>query len=1089
MDYDDDGEIDIYFSTTDQLGGTTGGELTSVADRSAVLNFTKVTTSSTVNENDDDKTDRYAIDLAGVSSTKISDGDAYYFYALMDVDDDGTPDAGYQSGQIVVEHQTSISITSPATDVMTTTDYTISWLQKWDDEDTVSMDVDLYYDTTKTKTLSTLDDNIGSTNAPSGIIELDVAMDGSDDGSRYDDSISTVWDDIVVTDTDGADQNASATTTVFFDTDLSGAGDDYYNGRRFVVTAGGLEGETGTIQDYVSSSGKVTLSSALSRAMNDDETTEVQSYKIYVPDDTYYVYAVLDVNGDSKYNVTSSVTGTTDAAGSSTTIGDSSGLSTIDDYYNGCRVTITDTSNDSYGSSRAISDEEGDGVGGTAGTIPVSHPYLDSTGADTTVGSGVTFRIDPLETYSVSVGTITISNYTVEVDTPDDYHDIDQVFNVDFKLDTNGQAITGLNLYLDFNTDTLELDNPGAPFCTVTTDTTDVAGNTAGTTINGSSSLSSVDDYYNDYKVVITSGVCKGESRTISDYDSSTNTLTVNPAFSDRIDSSVTFEINQPLSDTNNSVSSWTVYVVENDGDNTAGTLTLALLSTNPNATAIASSSRFVSVAFKAIAAGDEDMEVIFDDVNSRMTRMIDDDGEEHIPHVAGSTHVRTSSTTTSSISGTVELQSYAGTTYPQMTFELRKPGVYGHYSGYTSPEDEDSETIGIQLTPANDGSFTLTQVPAGKYFLTAKAPHYLRGQNDDATPLEVRPGQTIEDVTIKGYNDANSDGDYADSGEEYDYLLAGDTNSSTYAEDNAVTAYDVTNLVNNYGEGGDTTVADIDGDGDVDIVDFKLISNNWGVCAIKPTSGAAGVNNSAPAASADGVVEIIGLANAIYLGDEIEVQIAVNADVDATGFGLDLEFDADKVKLSQVQEGDFFAGKTLFVNKELALGSSAQSRTADRKLSIRSATFDKASQRGILVRFKLTPTAIGNLTLTLKNGQLIGRDDVVNFTQKTVVEVIGRPTKSELLQNYPNPFNPETWIPFALKQDADVKIRIYNVSGQLVRTLNLGQKRAEHYITKDKAAYWNGRNAIGERVASGIYFYQIQAGKFNDVKRMVILK
>jgi hypothetical protein len=636
----------------------------------------------------------------------------------------------------------------------------------------------------------------------------------------------------------------------------------------------------------------------------------------------------------------------------------------------------------------------------------------------------------------------------------------------------------------------LELDNPSAPFCTVTSDTTDGAGNAAGTTINGSSSLSSVDDYYNGYKVVITSGICKGESRTITDYNGSTNTLTVNPAFSDIIDSSVTFKINQPLSDTNNAVSSWTVYVVENEGDNTEGTLTLALLSTNPNATAVASSSSFVSVAFKAIAAGDEDIEVIFDDANNRMTKMIDNDGEEHIPHVAGAAHVRTSSTTTAVISGTVELQSYAGVTYPQMTFELRKPGVYGHYSGYTSPEDEDSETIGIQLTPGNDGSFTLTEVPAGKYFLTAKAPHYLRGQNDDATPLEVRPGETIEDVMIHGYSDANSDGDYADSGEEYNYLLAGDTDSSTYAEDNAVTAYDVTNLVNNYGDGGDTTVADIDGDGDVDIVDFKLISNNWGINAIKPTSGAAGVSNSAPAAYAEGIVEILGLPeHAIYLGDEIEVQVAVRTDLDAIGFGLDVEFDADKVKLSQVQEGDFFAGKTLFVNKELTVGNAAQSHSADRKLSIGSATFDKASHEGTLVSFRLVPTAIGNLTLKLNDGKLISTDEVVKFAQQSVIKVLGRPMKFELLQNYPNPFNPETWIPFALKRDADVRIRIYNISGQLVRTLNLGQKPAEHYITKDKAAYWDGRNAIGERVASGIYFYQIQAGKFNDTKRMVILK
>jgi len=98
-------------------------------------------------------------------------------------------------------------------------------------------------------------------------------------------------------------------------------------------------------------------------------------------------------------------------------------------------------------------------------------------------------------------------------------------------------------------------------------------------------------------------------------------------------------------------------------------------------------------------------------------------------------------------------------------------------------------------------------------------------------------------------------------------------------------------------------------------------------------------------------------------------------------------------------------------------------------------------------------------------------------------------PRQSLLLQNYPNPFNPETWIPYQIREPALVVIRIYDATGWLVRTLDLGQQAAGFYLGHTRAAYWDGHNDAGEKVASGIYFYQIQAGDFFAVRRMVILK
>ena len=93
------------------------------------------------------------------------------------------------------------------------------------------------------------------------------------------------------------------------------------------------------------------------------------------------------------------------------------------------------------------------------------------------------------------------------------------------------------------------------------------------------------------------------------------------------------------------------------------------------------------------------------------------------------------------------------------------------------------------------------------------------------------------------------------------------------------------------------------------------------------------------------------------------------------------------------------------------------------------------------------------------------------------------------LLQNYPNPFTPETWIPYRLAEDAFVTLTIYDLSGHLVRTLNVGHRIAAVYESESKAIYWDGRNDVGEQVASGVYFYTLTAGDFSATRKMAILK
>ena len=96
---------------------------------------------------------------------------------------------------------------------------------------------------------------------------------------------------------------------------------------------------------------------------------------------------------------------------------------------------------------------------------------------------------------------------------------------------------------------------------------------------------------------------------------------------------------------------------------------------------------------------------------------------------------------------------------------------------------------------------------------------------------------------------------------------------------------------------------------------------------------------------------------------------------------------------------------------------------------------------------------------------------------------------KNLLLANYPNPFNPETWIPYQLSKPADVTVTIYGMDGQIVRRLALGHQGAGTYQSRNRAAYWDGRNALGESVASGLYFYTLTAGDFTATRKMLIRK
>ena len=131
---------------------------------------------------------------------------------------------------------------------------------------------------------------------------------------------------------------------------------------------------------------------------------------------------------------------------------------------------------------------------------------------------------------------------------------------------------------------------------------------------------------------------------------------------------------------------------------------------------------------------------------------------------------------------------------------------------------------------------------------------------------------------------------------------------------------------------------------------------------------------------------------------------------------------------------------------------------------------------------------ASGELIRTLHHE--LGADDMRRaFTEMRLTREDMIPRNTALLPNYPNPFNPETWMPYQLAIDTHAAIRIFTPAGTLVRNFDLGFKSAGFYVGKSRAAYWNGRNNDGERVASGTYIYQLLTPESTVTRKMVILK
>ena len=280
----------------------------------------------------------------------------------------------------------------------------------------------------------------------------------------------------------------------------------------------------------------------------------------------------------------------------------------------------------------------------------------------------------------------------------------------------------------------------------------------------------------------------------------------------------------------------------------------------------------------------------------------------------------------------------------------------------------------------------------------------------------------------------------------------------------------------------------DVNQDGKVDIFDLVLVGQHFGEKYINatPTADFGQLRSASP----EGELRLLMTPSATDTR-QLTVSIQTTEIADLYGYHFSVRYDPAVLELLTTSPSPVLASAL-----HQSYWQVSQQGTQLELTQTRQGTLEGVTAEGALATLVFHVKETGSLATQLPF-QLVDLQLADSLTRAIPVEVVGErlsmaelfPEKPILLQNYPNPFNPETWIPYQLSIDSDVVISIYDTQGERVRQLDLGYQHVGTYITRGRAAYWDGEDMYGEPVASGLYFYQIRAGAFSASRKMVILK
>ncbi|MDA1191502.1 MAG: T9SS type A sorting domain-containing protein [Candidatus Poribacteria bacterium] len=305
---------------------------------------------------------------------------------------------------------------------------------------------------------------------------------------------------------------------------------------------------------------------------------------------------------------------------------------------------------------------------------------------------------------------------------------------------------------------------------------------------------------------------------------------------------------------------------------------------------------------------------------------------------------------------------------------------------------------------------------------------------------------------------------------------------------DDVINLTDLVFVATNFGRTGVGLAGDVNGDGVINIIDIVSIARRFGEV----------LTSAAPSIVALPVGgEVVARGTTTVSGDTFSLELGLDAarELDVAGYDVELVFDPTQLRLRSIEDGTLLDVD----GRAFAFHSTPEEIASGRVLLAAVVLNDEAASDGATSGHlgRLEWDVIGNRAAATRSVRVIGGN--LADRAATMKRLAARPIQWDVRltsdartmagRNYPNPFNPETWIPYQLADDADVSVSIYDASGQVVRRLELGRQTTGGYVTRSRAAHWDGKNALGETVASGLYFYEFRADGYSQTGRMLILK
>ena len=279
----------------------------------------------------------------------------------------------------------------------------------------------------------------------------------------------------------------------------------------------------------------------------------------------------------------------------------------------------------------------------------------------------------------------------------------------------------------------------------------------------------------------------------------------------------------------------------------------------------------------------------------------------------------------------------------------------------------------------------------------------------------------------------------------------------------------------------------DVNQDGVVDILDLVLVGTHFGEDFQQQTPQSPLVGRLR-SHHAEGDLWLY--ANAKHYPNQLlQIEIKISSITDLYGYQFDLAFNPEFLELVTITPNPMFQTD----------GAQRYWNVSERDAIISVIYARQATKQGIhfdgtlaTVVFKVKNTRMSGIVY-LANAKLAdSKTQWIPINIKSTNLCLHKlfiPVQATLLPNYPNPINPDTWIPYQLARTEKVQIAIFSLQGKLIRILDLGEKPAGFYLSRDKAAYWDGRSSSGEKVSSGVYFLHLACGSFTATRKMIVIK